>query len=1439
MVSPTSISMVGVGDGAVVEVRAGHDLSLECLVTDARPPPTLAWYRDAITLHKGLHQEMVERSRLPGRWTVRSRLLVHPEAEDDGQQYSCRALHPALARSPTSLVASVNLAVLHPPGAPVITGYTSGEALVEGEQRTLICQAVGGRPRPWVTWYRHGRPLKPPSATHHHHLVMGDDVTTTTSTTTTSSQGRGVRAQQVVRAVREEDGAMYECRVTSDLLQRPLATNVTITVHYAPTSVVVYGPSVVAAGQLFSLTCRSSPANPPSTLTWHLQGSVLSPAASVVSEAEEGGYVTSAHLTHTMPTTHQVVQAAADCQATHPAAHHPITYTHLITVIRRPGWPVVEVVGGGEVVAGGQVTVLCTSQGGNPPPVLRLYKAGQQVTVSVEEREDGVTEARAHLLVTPADNGQQVMCQVTNPATNTPMTAHTTINLLFPAWEVSGWVTPAGVEAGQVATLICEATSSVPPSTITWHSDGPPLPHPTVTHSSGLYGGTITRSSMQLRTQAEDNGRSFICEANNGLGVTLVANVTLSVMHGPVWMWAPSATQDVTEGEDLVITALAAANPGPVRYTWWRGPAAIEGEDADGGSGQLTLLRVDRHLSGDYTVVASTPLSAINSSFFINVQYGPEEVVAAERVMVDEDGAATVLCSAAGNPTPNVSWTRDPHITGSMVLLSTGLGEARLVVEWATRTDTGIYLCHATNVVSSYPPIPTAIVVTQEPTSASTNIEEEEIGRSWAHIGESAWLDCRVKAAPAPTFRWATNRKGLISNSNKYFIHVSQLVDKVIEWSSVLEIRSVTVHDYTDYTCTAHNAQGSYALNFTLGAPIVPSVPINLNIVTMSTSVAIVTWMQNHSGAQPVGYTVRYHAINTQNYEFVDIPTSNSTSTTIRNLTPGAEYSFAILAYNEYGHSNFSSPPVRVTMLGLVEEAASSSSSMDSQQPRVPLLILLLISLTATALLVLNVAIIVCFVRRRAMKRNLSASSSKTTALELYTPTSGAASSGDELPLTSFNDVPPPEYQSIELQTREEECEQTSLINPLINVEPPEPLTTPLMGTSPRSRSTSPLLNGGISVQNDAYHLKNDKSSPKISVSKLMPGSSPKLENKMSMEYTTTVHSLNNPDVCPVATSSCKPLLKEQEALNPYSEDDDASLSSHHSSSSYSFVSGQTRPKFYSPCHRPSRLTTKVIYHGQPHIQQQIEQQQLQHYQQDYPCCQQMSKDKQMSTLHPNLNPSRLSTSASCCDATCRQSLITDVPGGYATLQPRRSCLKPSQYNTLQRSHSDHNYTYNSLQCVFPHPTMELNPNICCQNNFCSNPQLCTQKAQGSHGGISQEFPIYYARSRPVNSVCSRHNSISEQIRYRNIPSHEPKNSVVPPDLCKIEFSSMKRVGWKEVVPDSPGRGTLASRGSTDTSTSSTTSTLTLGPARFPHHFVRQDNLTNNSDQNLGMDNQR
>ncbi|XP_071536670.1 nephrin-like [Panulirus ornatus] len=1448
MVSPTSISVVGVVDGADVKVAAGERLQLECVVTEARPPPTVAWYRDAIPLPQGMHQEVVEASTLPRRWNVRSRLLLRPTAKDDGQQYSCRALHPALRHSPTTLVASVNLAVLHPPGPPVIQGYHTGELLLEGEQRRLACLVEGGRPRPWVTWYRHGRPLNLAAATHHH-LRRQDPPTATPATTTTTTNiatqsAKGVvRVWQLVTAAREEDGAVYECRVSNDLLTHPFTANVTLTVHYGPSEVTVYGPSVVAAGQVLTLTCRSSPANPPATLTWRFQGSRVASGTTVVSEEEGGGWVTSAQLTHHLPRSQEVTQVTAECQATHPASRRPASTAHTITVIKRPGWPVVEV---GRVVAGDQLPVLCTSQGGNPTPALTLYKAGHQVAATVEQVEGGVTRARATLQVTPADNGQQVTCQVTNPATTTPIAAHATINLLFPAWEVSGWVTPGSVEAGGMAALTCETSSSVPPSTVSWSSAGATLGHATATQSPGLYGGTVTRSELKILTRPQDNGRTFTCEADNGLGVTVAANVTLNVLHGPMWAWAPTGRLDVTEGDDLTITAHATANPGPVRYSWWRGPAAVGGDDTDGGDGKLTLTQVDRHMSGNYTVIAHSSWSSINSSFTINVQFGPEDVLAAERVVVDEDGTATVLCSATGNPPPNVTWTRDTDNTSSAHLLSTGIGEASLVVEWASQADTGIYFCHASNTIASSPPISTAIIVTQAPTSATQNIEGEEMGRLWAPIGGSGWLDCRVRAAPAPSFKWTTSRNDIISNSKKYFIHVPQLVDKVAEWSSLLEIRHITAHDYTDYTCTAHNSRGSYTMNFTLSPPLLPGTPKNLNITILSSDAVSVTWMHNYFGARAVGFTIRYQATDAPSYEFVDVPGSNSTATTIKDLMPGSEYSFAILAYNEHGHSDYSFPSIKVTMLGMVEEVASSSS-VDGRQPRVPRLILLLICLTTTALLVLNISIIVCYVRRRAIKRNISASSSKTTASEIYTPTSGCAIQGDELPLTSFNDGPPPEYQYLECQTKVEECEQTSLISPRVSPELPDSHTTQTVtGASPRSRSTSPLLNGGVIGQNDMHLHENNIVPSEGTVNMSIPATSPKQEKTFFNECSAPKHFSNNPDVCPVTSSSCDPLLPEQESFNLTSEEDQASLLSDHSSESHGFSSGQIHLKQHSPCQLP-RATTHVIYHGQPHIQQKLEQQHWQHYQQSLPCCQQISpspKDKPshtpVSSLHSSLNHSATSSSPSgCCDATWRQSLLTAVPMRYATLQPRRSCLKPSRTNVLQRSHSAHSYTYSSMQCVYEHPVTEMKTNVCYQKSICGNPQLASQQTHVTQGRRAQEFPIYFARSKACSRGCTRHNSISGHVGYKNTPYKVHEWSPVPPDLCKVDSSSTKRVGWKEIIPDSPGQGTPASRGSADTSTSSTTSTVTLGPTRFPQHYVKQDNTRSNGERNIGPDNQR
>lgn len=170
--------------------------------------------------------------------------------------------------------------------------------------------------------------------------------------------------------------------------------------------------------------------------------------------------------------------------------------------------------------------------------------------------------------------------------------------------------------------------------------------------------------------------------------------------------------------------------------------------------------------------------------------------------------------------------------------------------------------------------------------------------------------------------------------------------------------------------------------------------------------------------------------------------------------------------------------------------------------------------------------------------------------------------------------------------------------------------------------------------------------------------------------------------------------------------------------------------------------------------------------------------------------------------------------GAYAAGQPRRSCLKPSQYSALQRSHSVHSYSYSSLQCVHHHHHPAVDQ--CCSSGFCSNPQLNAPVC-----GTAKEYPPYYSKPRTSAPSCTRHNSISGCSGYRSPLQAERDRSPIPPDLCKMAPASTKRVGWKEVLHEG---SESAMRGSTDTSTSSTTSTVTLGP-KHPSSCSRQDSM--------------
>ncbi|XP_047471502.1 nephrin-like [Penaeus chinensis] len=353
---------------------------------------------------KQITQELAP-SQLVRRWSVRSQVVIEAKAEDNGKQLACKAAHPALRRTPTpTLQTSVTLSVLHPAGVPVISGYRTGEILRAGERRTLSCRSRGGNPRPSLTWFRNGR-------------VM-DDASARDAAGTINTLELAVTAK--------EDGAVYECRVRNDVLEKPLAANVTLTVYYPSSYVSLAGPAHVKVGEPISLTCETAESNPPSSLTWVVQGEVVQGVKERVSRVSSGGWVTSSELTKYVVRSRRISEVVVECRALNPAIDRVVKKTSIIDITQPPGPPVLEGDIHAEVVAGSTISLACTSKGGRPRPVIRIYKKDKLLPTELM-RGVGVTRARSEVVVTPADNGVRVTCEVSSPATTAPLATSTTL----------------------------------------------------------------------------------------------------------------------------------------------------------------------------------------------------------------------------------------------------------------------------------------------------------------------------------------------------------------------------------------------------------------------------------------------------------------------------------------------------------------------------------------------------------------------------------------------------------------------------------------------------------------------------------------------------------------------------------------------------------------------------------------------------------------------------------------------------------------------------------------------------------------------------------------------------------------------------------------------------------------------------------------------------
>ncbi|XP_069974958.1 nephrin-like isoform X2 [Penaeus vannamei] len=964
LIPPSSIEIVGRRKNERITERAGNSITLECLVKDSKPVSQIQWFRDGadISLESTTTAESESETNSHLK-SLRSSITVTLSHTDNGKRYGCRAVHPALARTGTSMETEVTLDVQYEPGFPEITGYTEGEIVRAGDKKTLTCRARGGNPLPEVFWYKNGQQVDKNYIKHQSYVVNEYEFEVDAS----------------------DNMAKYECHVMNVMTSQPKKAEMHLRVNFAASKVTITGPSQAKVGDVITITCVAENSNPPSDVNLVINGQTPPGATSRTQKVPNGGWNTITNLTR-----YEVRPIDADlmvnCYALNQALGSTKIDTEVISVLRPPETPVIlGYERGQELRKGDRQRLTCVSNGGNPLATLTWYKGSQKLPS--ETHHDAVTAlADVDILLDESDNGAEYRCEATNEATAHPLANSTVLSVMFPPSAVKVRAHPRVINAGSPMTLFCESASSNPFANITWWRDGFEVDGEyTVETKPGQFGGTVTNYSVKVEVTADDDGAVYTCQADNGFGSTTHDAVTISVHYSPVWVKEPPKSLDVKEGENVMLNASARGNPNSLAYLWRRGEEVVMADNI------LNISGITRDQAGVYSLDVSNTEGNIFRNVSINVKYAPIITEVTGSSNVSEGDSVTLVCHVDAVPNPDIEWRREGYnFERTKTKKHATRNIAEMTITNVTKEDTGVFACHSKNEIGEATIVNATVIVKHKPIIDTS----PQYQKAAAEAGGNVQMVCRARGAPYIDFTWYTSENTPIEKAiysrftNRYKVEDRKLIDGLVTYESVLHINNVTSKDYGFFQCQARNSIGSSHTVIHLDGTSRPDTPLDLKVLNFTHDSVDLEWTPGFDGGLPQKYRIRYNIDTTKRYQYMDVYPENSTVFTVTGLALGTTYAFSVLSYNDKGESGFTDTDVKATTLRIAPPQERPVEGSKVPTGRVSGIIVITITLVGIALLILNVALVACFIKRRRLQASSDKGSSKSTTIEMYAPSS-------------------------------------------------------------------------------------------------------------------------------------------------------------------------------------------------------------------------------------------------------------------------------------------------------------------------------------------------------------------------------------------------------------------------------------------------------------------
>ncbi|XDV30076.1 hypothetical protein PO909_033071, partial [Leuciscus waleckii] len=331
-----------------------------------------------------------------------------------------------------------------------------------------------------------------------------------------------------------------------------------------------------------------------------------------------------------------------------------------------------------------------------------------------------------------------------------------------------------------------------------------------------------------LKADKADSGR-YSCHASNDIGKDS-CSTEVSVKERkipPSFTKKPSATIEDIEGKMVKIEGRVAGSQ-PLTVNWYKDGREIFSSDCYDVTfkSSLAVLCIKKsQLSDSGTYMCKVSNEAGTASYEVSVQITEQKVppsfdLPLKPVTVTEGETLTLSCHVRGSPPLKIQWMKDRQDLSSSANTKITFvdGTATLQMVRVSKTDTGDYLCKATNEagsefckskvtikVSEKPGAPAPAQAAPSPPQAVKKLDNLffiEVPKS-VHIIEkgTATFIAKVGGDPIPNVKWMKGKWRQMTHGGRISIEQKGQEAK-------MEIKEVTKSDTGQYRCVASNKHG-------------------------------------------------------------------------------------------------------------------------------------------------------------------------------------------------------------------------------------------------------------------------------------------------------------------------------------------------------------------------------------------------------------------------------------------------------------------------------------------------------------------------------------------------------------------------------------------------------------------------------------------------------